>query len=162
CSFWTTIGTLDLSLTSKKSSMKGGGASLPELRAGFTLMTGEPPGVSRRTFLTVLGGSALAAVSLAACESRSSTVGFKRIKIPAKPEEVILASATELTRAIQAKQVSSEEVIKAHLQHLEALNPKINAIVQLTADAALAQAREADAALARGKCKGPLHGVPFT
>jgi hypothetical protein len=35
CFFWTTIGIIDLSLTSKRSSMKGGGVLLPELRAGF-------------------------------------------------------------------------------------------------------------------------------
>ncbi len=124
-------------------------------------MTGEPPAMSRRTFLTVFGG-ALTATTLAACESRPALVLATRRKSPTTPEELIFASATELARAIQKKQISSEEVIKAHLRHLESLNPKINAIVQLTADAALAQAREADAALARGKGKGPLHGVPFT
>jgi amidase len=75
---------------------------------------------------------------------------------------LVFASATELARAIQKKHFSSEEVIKAYLRHLESLNPKINALVQLTAEAALTQAREADAALAQGKSKGPLHGVPFT
>ena len=77
-------------------------------------------------------------------------------------DEIIYASAAELARAIRAKEVSSKEVVDAYLERIEKVNPKLNAVVQLTADAARAQAREADAALARGKIKGLLHGVPIT
>src|SRR5207302_1586705 len=77
-------------------------------------------------------------------------------------DEIIYSSATELARAIREREVSSEEVVSAHLARIEELNPKINAVVQLTADAARARAREADAALARGENWGPLHGVPVT
>lgn len=76
--------------------------------------------------------------------------------------ELIFASASTLARAIRDKEVSSEEVVNAYLRRIEAVNPKINAVVQLPAEQALAEAREADAALARGEIKGPLHGVPFT
>jgi amidase len=77
-------------------------------------------------------------------------------------DELIYASATALARAIRAKEVSSEEVVDAYLQRIQEVNPKLNAIVQLTADAARAEAREADDALARGHIRGPLHGVPVT
>jgi len=77
-------------------------------------------------------------------------------------DKLIYASASELARAIRAEEVSSEEVIEAHLQRIEEVNPKLNAVVQLTAEAARAQAREAAAALKRGEIKGPLHGVPMT
>lgn len=77
-------------------------------------------------------------------------------------DEIIYASATTLAQAIRAKKVSSEEVVNAYLKRIEAVNPRLNAIVQLTGDAALARAREADAALAREAIKGPLHGVPIT
>ncbi len=77
-------------------------------------------------------------------------------------ENLIYASVTELARSIQAKEVSSVEVVNAYLERIEAVNPKLNAVVQLTADAALEQAREADTALARGELKGPLHGIPMT
>jgi len=77
-------------------------------------------------------------------------------------EELIYTSATALARAIRAKEVSSEEVVNAYLQRIDEVNPKLNAVVQVTADTARVQAREADAALARGDIKGPLHGVPIT
>jgi amidase len=77
-------------------------------------------------------------------------------------EEIIYSSATELARVIREKEVSSAEVVEAYLARIEEVNPKLNAVVQLTADAARTRAREADAALARGEAWGPLHGVPVT
>ncbi len=77
-------------------------------------------------------------------------------------DELIYASAAALAQAIRAKEVSSEEVVNAYLQRIEAVNPQLNAVVQLTADAAQKQARVADAALAHGDIQGPLHGVPMT
>ena len=77
-------------------------------------------------------------------------------------EELMYASATTLAHAIRDKQVSSQEVVEAYLKRIEEVNPQLNAVVQLTADEALAQARQADAALARREIIGPLHGVPMT
>jgi amidase len=77
-------------------------------------------------------------------------------------DELIYASAASLARAIRDKLVSSHEVVEAYIHRIEAVNPQINAVVQLTAEAALTQARQADVALARGEIKGPLHGVPIT
>lgn len=77
-------------------------------------------------------------------------------------DEIIYASATQLARAIREKEVSSEEVVGAYLARIEEVNPKLNAVVHVTADAARERAREADAATARGESWGPLHGVPVT
>ena len=74
---------------------------------------------------------------------------------------LIYASATTLAQKIRTKEVSAEAVMRAHLDRIAAVNPRINAVVQL-ADGALSQARAADAALAQGEDLGPLHGVPFT
>ena len=77
-------------------------------------------------------------------------------------DELYFRSATWLARAIRARDVSSLEVIDACLARIEAVNPRINAVVRL-ADDARDRAREADAALTRGREDlGPLHGVPFT
>jgi amidase len=77
-------------------------------------------------------------------------------------DELVRASATQLAAAIRAKRVSSEEVVAAHLAWIDRINPGLNAVVQLATDRALAEARHADAALARGEVHGPFHGVPFT
>ena len=76
--------------------------------------------------------------------------------------EVIYSSATTLARNIQDKKISAEELVNLHLQRIEEVNPKLNAVVQLTADRALAEARVADQALSRGESKGRLHGLPIT
>src|ERR1700754_4706918 len=70
--------------------------------------------------------------------------------------------ATALAHLIATKQVSSREVVQAHLDRIAAINPKINAIVTLLADDALRNADAADAAVASGAELGPLHGVPVT
>ena len=77
-------------------------------------------------------------------------------------DEIIYASATQIALAIRQKEVSSEEVVGAYLARIEEVNPRLNAVVHLTAEAARREAREADAATARGESKGVLHGVPVT
>lgn len=76
--------------------------------------------------------------------------------------EPVRTSATALAAAIRARRVSSVEVVEAHLRRIATITPRLNAVVQLPAEAALAQAQAADAALAHGSRVGPLHGVPFT
>lgn len=70
--------------------------------------------------------------------------------------------ATGLAELIGSRQVSATEVAEAHLRRIEAVNPKINAMVTVLADQALAAAAAADAAVAAGQDLGPFHGVPFT
>jgi amidase len=77
-------------------------------------------------------------------------------------EELIFASASALAEAIRSKQVSSLEAVDACLARIEAVNPRLNAVVQVCADEARRQARAADAAQARGESQGSLHGVPMT
>ncbi|HEX8691789.1 MAG TPA: amidase family protein [Longimicrobium sp.] len=84
--------------------------------------------------------------------------------MPAASESTTLCylTATELAARIRDGELSSEEVVRAHLERIARLNPPLNAVVDLHAEAALARSREADAALARGECRGRLHGVPVT
>jgi amidase len=71
-------------------------------------------------------------------------------------------SAVELAAMIRDREVTSREVVQAHLDRIEAVNPHLNAIVRLLPDQALAAADAADRAVADGARLGPLHGVPFT
>jgi len=71
-------------------------------------------------------------------------------------------TASELAAMIAGKEVSSAEVVDAHLARIERVNPSLNAITRVLGDEARAAARAADAALAAGESLGRLHGVPFT
>ena len=64
--------------------------------------------------------------------------------------------------AIRQKEMSSREAVEACLERIGEVNPKLNAVVHLCADRAREEAKAADAALARGEVRGPLHGVPMT
>lgn len=77
-------------------------------------------------------------------------------------EDLIFASATALARKIRDQEISSEEVVRAHLQQIKRVNPHLNAVVQLVAEEALDEARVADSTLTQGQQMGALHGVPFT
>ncbi len=71
-------------------------------------------------------------------------------------------SALQLAADIAAREVSSREVVEAHLTRIEQHNGAVNAVVRSLADEALAAADDADVAVAAGAPCGPLHGVPFT
>ncbi len=71
-------------------------------------------------------------------------------------------SATDLAEAIRRKTVGCSELLELYLDRIERFNPAINAVVVTDLPAARKRAAEADAALARGKVWGPLHGVPMT
>jgi aspartyl-tRNA(Asn)/glutamyl-tRNA(Gln) amidotransferase subunit A len=75
--------------------------------------------------------------------------------------ELIHSDATKLAELIRTREVSPVEVMKAHLDRIEAVNPRVNAIATI-ADNALHAAQEAEAAVLRGDEHGLLHGVPFT
>jgi amidase len=71
-------------------------------------------------------------------------------------------SATELAALIGSKKVSAMDAATAALARLDAVNPKINAVVDYRPEDVLAHARGIDAAIARGEDPGPLAGVPVT
>jgi len=69
-------------------------------------------------------------------------------------------TAVDLAAAVRARRVSAREVMAAHLQQIDRLNPKVNAIVTLVADRATRDAAQADELQAGGGALGPLHGLP--
>lgn len=71
-------------------------------------------------------------------------------------------SAVETAAAIRAGAISAEEVTKAHVERMRAVNPKLNAVVVDLSDEAIKAARTADRARAKGAELGALHGVPVT
>jgi hypothetical protein len=81
---------------------------------------------------------------------------------PAIATELWRLDAGELAEMIRRRDVSCREVVTAALARLDAVNPRINAVVRPLHETALAEAAAADQALARGAAVGPLHGVPIT
>jgi Asp-tRNA(Asn)/Glu-tRNA(Gln) amidotransferase A subunit family amidase len=82
-------------------------------------------------------------------------------KLPTRDDDVAFAPVTQLARWIESRQLTSERLTRIYLERLERFQPKINAVITLTRDLALAQARQADAEIAAGKYRGPLHGIPW-
>lgn len=78
----------------------------------------------------------------------------------ARPDELCDLGAVDLAARIRRKDVSAREVMAAHLARIERVNPKVNAIVTLVADRAMAGAARADELTARGGPLGVLHGLP--
>lgn len=116
--------------------------------------TRKPDGnaMSRRTVLSL---AAVASASAAAHTAPKITATAGRMN------ELVMLDAVSLAGVIHARRASCVEVMTAYLDHIEKLNPRVNAIVALQdREALLAQARERDAQLARGEWLGPLHGFP--
>ncbi len=104
----------------------------------------------------MLGVSALAA-SLPAGALRAAVNPDTALDQPLN-----FSTARQLAGAIRRREVTSLEVVTACLDRIETVNPALNAVVQLDREGALAAARAADAAAARGEWGGALHGVPMT
>ena len=75
--------------------------------------------------------------------------------------ELVWMTAVELASLIRERKVSAVEVLTAHLEQIDAINPKVNAIVTYLPEMALERAKRADERQARGEALGPLHGLPI-
>ena len=82
-------------------------------------------------------------------------------ELPARDEDIAFANVTQLSRWIEAKKITSERLTKIYLERLEKFNPTLRCVITLTPELALAQAKKADAEIAAGKYRGPLHGIPW-
>jgi aspartyl-tRNA(Asn)/glutamyl-tRNA(Gln) amidotransferase subunit A len=75
--------------------------------------------------------------------------------------EISFKSAAELAALIKARKLSPVEVVRAYLDRIEAVNPKVNAFITVTGEQALNQARTAEQEITAGRYRGPLHGLPY-
>src|SRR5262245_10882198 len=78
-----------------------------------------------------------------------------------RDDDLCFLSLAELASLVRARTVSALEVTEAHLARIQRLNPTLNAFVTVSAGLAREAARRADAELAAGRWRGPLHGVPI-
>jgi len=81
--------------------------------------------------------------------------------LPANDADIAYASLARLSRWIESRKLSSERLAHIYLDRIDRFDSKLRCIITLTRDQALAQAKKADAEIAAGHYRGPLHGVPF-
>jgi Asp-tRNA(Asn)/Glu-tRNA(Gln) amidotransferase A subunit family amidase len=81
--------------------------------------------------------------------------------LPANDGDIAFAPITQLSRWIEARQLSSQRLTNIYLARLRQFDSKLRCVITLTPELALAQARQADEEIAAGKYRGPLHGIPW-
>ena len=114
--------------------------------------------MSRRTFSRLMGA---AAVGAALPDRSLGTTPRSATPVANTADDALCdMTAVDLAARIRSRQVSAREVMSAHLARIERVNPRVNAIVTLVAERAMADAAKADEAQARGDKLGPLHGLP--
>jgi Asp-tRNA(Asn)/Glu-tRNA(Gln) amidotransferase A subunit family amidase len=81
--------------------------------------------------------------------------------LPAGDDDIAFAPVWQLSHWIEKRQLSSERLTKIYLDRVARLDPRIRSIITLTRDHALKRAAQADAEIAAGRYRGPLHGIPY-
>ena len=81
--------------------------------------------------------------------------------LPKSDDAIAFSPVTHLSRWIETKQITSERLTRIYLERLEKFNPRLLCVITLTKELAFEQARQADAEIAAGKYRGPLHGIPW-
>ena len=115
--------------------------------------------VTRRAFGQTIGMAAVAGTVPGLIGSAAAQADGKRGAATAA-DQLCDLSAIELVGRLRRKDLSAREVMAAHLARIERVNPKVNAIVTLVPEMAVAAAAKADEMQARGQTLGPLHGLP--
>lgn len=81
--------------------------------------------------------------------------------LPAHDEELAFAPVWKLAKWVQLRKITSTRLTNLYLERLERFNDELRCVITLTRDLALTQAKKADAEIAAGKYRGPLHGIPW-
>ena len=81
--------------------------------------------------------------------------------LPSNDSDLAFAPVAQLSRWIESRMLTSERLTEIYLRRLERFDAKLHCVITLTREHALAQARQADAEIAAGHYRGPLHGIPW-
>jgi amidase len=114
------------------------------------------PALNRRRFLASVAAAGTASVFANRLRAEAAAPAAKI------PDDPLFTSAKRLAAMVKEKKISSTELVTTYIKRIEAVNPKLNAVVFPTFERALTEAKFADESLAKGKLFGPLHGVPCT
>ena len=80
---------------------------------------------------------------------------------PSDPDELAFLPVTELSELIRRKRLTSVRLTELYLERLKRYDPVLKCVITFTEERAMAQALAADKEIARGKYRGPLHGIPW-
>jgi Asp-tRNA(Asn)/Glu-tRNA(Gln) amidotransferase A subunit family amidase len=138
------------------ATWRGNMASLYERRAGPRKVGIEPEVAPYSNWNPILPGQKHGPAA-----DRFVRTSAEPGELPSRDEDIAFATLTRLSRWIEAKKLSSERLTNIYLQRLEKFNPTLRCVITLTRELALAQAKKADAEIAAGKYRGPLHGIPW-
>lgn len=81
--------------------------------------------------------------------------------VPADRNELAFLPVTELSELVRRRKITSMQLTELYLDRLRRYDPVLKCVISLTGERAMSQARAADAEIARGKYRGPLHGIPW-
>jgi Asp-tRNA(Asn)/Glu-tRNA(Gln) amidotransferase A subunit family amidase len=98
---------------------------------------------------------------IASSENKLIRSNTQKAPLPSSDDEIAFAPVTQLSRWIENRELTSERLTNIYLERFKRFDPKLHCVVTLTREHALAQARQADAEIAAGHYRGPLHGIPW-
>ena len=84
-----------------------------------------------------------------------------QVKLPTDRNQLAFYSIPQLASLIKHKKISSEQLTRFYIDRLKKFGPGLHCVIELTEDLAISQAKKADAEIAAGKYRGPLHGIPY-
>ena len=83
------------------------------------------------------------------------------VQVPTNFEDLAYYPVTELAQLIKSRKITSTELTQLYLERLKKFGPRLECVITLTEELALAQAKRADKEIASGRYRGPLHGIPW-
>jgi Asp-tRNA(Asn)/Glu-tRNA(Gln) amidotransferase A subunit family amidase len=131
-------------------------APLLERRVGPRKIALEPTVAPATRWNPALAGEAAGPARDAFVRTSSAAVA-----LPASDADIAYAPVAQLSRWIEQRTLTSERLTTIYLQRIEQFDPKLRCVITITKEFALSQARKADAEVAAGKYRGPLHGIPY-
>ncbi len=143
-------------LAEAASNWRSAMAPLYEMRVGPHKVTLEPTLAPAAIWDPVLPGEKSGPV-----QNRFVRSKVDPGPLPANDEDIAFASVVQLSGWIEQRKLTSERLTNIYLKRLRQYDPKLRCVITLTPDLALTQAKQADAEIATGKYRGPLHGIPY-
>ncbi|RUL88746.1 amidase [Tautonia sociabilis] len=151
------IAGLELTEEERESTARAVSRALEE----FEELRGVEVGYDIPPALTFLPEPPRPSETARARRHRARPIEWHAPERPESDEDLAFLPVTELSALVRARTVSSRELTELYLERLKRFDPILHCVVTLTEDTARAQAEKADAELAAGIYRGPLHGIPW-